>query len=67
MKKRDQTIYERAEIGERVVHEARKLLKQQPVEVLGHLDVPAMCCRAGTVAIVKVDLDEVVNPPKIKK
>ncbi|MGH9160627.1 MAG: hypothetical protein ACRD2X_11680, partial [Vicinamibacteraceae bacterium] len=57
------TIYERAEVGERVVDQVRKMLEKQPVEVLGHLDLAAVCCRAGTVAIVKLDLDQIVNPP----
>lgn len=60
-KENDQTIYERAEIGERVIFKVRQLLKDMPVEVIGHMDSPAVCCGNGTVAIVKVDLDEVAD------
>jgi len=62
MKKRDQTIYERAEVCERVVFKARDILKKVPIDVVGHLDAQALCCRNGTVALVKLDLDKVVNP-----
>ncbi len=50
-----------ARIGKRAVAELRKLLRETPHEVLGHIESPAICCRVGTVAIVKVDL--VSNPP----
>jgi hypothetical protein len=56
-----QTIYERAEVNERVVTELRRLLKGISVEVLGHLEAPALCCSGGTVAIVRVDLDQVAR------
>ena len=61
MKKCDQTIYERAEIGEKVVFRVRELLKDVPIDVIGHMDSTALCCGAGTVAIVHVDLDKVVK------
>jgi hypothetical protein len=60
--KSEQTIYERAEISEKAIYELRKVLKGKPVEVLGHIDSLGLCCGGGTVAIVKVDLDEIVNP-----
>ncbi|MFO1153066.1 MAG: hypothetical protein U1E42_05300 [Rhodospirillales bacterium] len=60
--KSKQTIYERAEIGEKVIFQLREMLKDAPVEVIGHLDSVAVCCSGGTVAIVKVDLDRVTTP-----
>lgn len=45
-----------AKIGKRAVSELRKLLQNTPHEVLGHIESSAVCCRVGTVAIVKVDL-----------
>lgn len=62
--KSEQTIYERAEINEKAVNNLRQALRDKPLEVIGHIDSLALCCRNGTVAIVKVDLDEVVNPKK---
>ena len=56
--KADQTIYERAEMGEKAVHKLREILGNEKLEVLGHLETAATCCRNGTVAIVRVDLDE---------
>jgi len=61
-----QTIFERAEIGEKAVYELRKVLENKPLEVLGHIDSVGLCCGNGTVAIVKVDLDEIVNPGRKK-
>lgn len=60
--KSKQTIYERAEIGEKAIYELRRALKNKPLDVLGHIDSTAYCCGNGTVAIVKVDLDQVVKP-----
>jgi hypothetical protein len=62
--KMKQTIYERAEIGEKAIYELRRVMKDKPVDVIGHIDSTAYCCGNGTVAIVKVDLDQVVNPAK---
>ena len=56
--KEDQTIYERADIAEKAVRRLQELLKDQPVEVDGHIKSLATCCRNGTVAVVKVDLDK---------
>jgi hypothetical protein len=39
----------------RLVKELKTLVKGLPVNVLGHVEAPALCCRAGTVAIVKID------------
>ena len=39
----------------RLVKELKTLVKDLPINVLGHLEAPALCCRAGTVAIVKID------------
>ncbi len=52
-------------IGKRAVAHLRKLLKNTPTDVLGHIDSAALCCRVGTVAIVKVDLAS--NPPPTTK
>jgi hypothetical protein len=60
--KTDQTIYERAEIGERVIFRVRELLKNLPLEVMGHLESRAYCCGNGTVALVKMDLDQLPKP-----
>jgi hypothetical protein len=59
-----QTIYERAEIGEKAIHKLRQVLENKPLEILGHIDSAAYCCRNGTVAIVKVDLDEIAQSKK---
>ena len=64
--KSKQTLYERAEIGEKAVFELRKALKGKPVDVFGHIDTTALCCVGGTVSIVKVDLDKFVKPPREK-
>ena len=61
VRKSDQTIYERAEISEKAIYKLRAVLKDKPLEVIGHLDSAAYCCRNGTVALVKVDLDQVVK------
>ena len=41
--------------NKKVISHLKKLVKDIPVEVLGHIDAPALCCRSGTVALVKVD------------
>jgi len=41
--------------NERLVKELKVLLKDLPLDVLGHLEAPALCCGSGTVAIVKID------------
>ncbi len=60
--KKDMTIYERAEVGERVVHKLRQTLKGKPADVIGHLESTAYCCRNGTVALVRLDLDSQPAP-----
>ena len=47
--------------NKRIVADLKKLVKDLPIEVLGHVDAAALCCRSGTVALVKVDT-AVVNP-----
>lgn len=55
-----------AEQNKRVIAQLKKLVKELPIEVLGHVDAPALCCRSGTVALVKVD--QASNPaPVVKK
>ena len=39
----------------KLVAELKKLVKDLPIEVLGHVDATALCCSSGTVALVKVD------------
>ena len=59
--KNEQTIYERAEIGEKAIFRLREKLGGEGLEVLGHLESLATCCRNGTVALVKINLDEVIQ------
>jgi hypothetical protein len=53
--KKHQTPAERAQINESVVNHLKALVKNLPIEVLGHIEAPALCCSGGTVALVKVD------------
>ena len=46
---------ERAKVNEAVIKHLRSLVKDLPIEVLGHIEAPALCCPSGTVALVKVD------------
>lgn len=48
--------------NKKLIADLRKIVKDLPIEVLGHVDAPALCCRSGTVALVKVG-DDVINPP----
>ncbi len=41
--------------NEELVKHLKHLVKDLPVEVLGHIEAPALCCGSGTVALVKVD------------
>jgi len=41
--------------NEELVKHLKNLVKNIPVEVLGHIEAPALCCGNGTVALVKVD------------
>lgn len=41
--------------NEELVKHLKSLVKDLPVEVLGHIEAPALCCGSGTVALVKVD------------
>lgn len=57
-----------ANTNQQVIANLRKLVKNLPVEVLGHVEAPALCCRSGTVALVKVDLASNPAPvPAAKK
>lgn len=42
-------------VNRAIVKEVRKLLKPLPVDVIGHIEGEALCCRNGTVAMVKID------------
>jgi hypothetical protein len=44
-----------AQTNKKLIADLRKLVKDLPIEVLGHVDASALCCRSGTVALVKVD------------
>jgi hypothetical protein len=50
----------------RLVKELKGLVKGLPIDVLGHLEAPALCCRAGTVAIVKIDKGDPVPRTAVK-
>jgi hypothetical protein len=56
--KSDQTAAERRKINQRLVGEVRRLLKPLPLQVIGHIDSQATCCRNGTVALVKIENTE---------
>jgi siroheme synthase (precorrin-2 oxidase/ferrochelatase) len=47
--------------------EMKKLLKPLPIEVIGHIESEAYCCRNGTVALVKIDQSRVMPAPLKKK
>lgn len=58
---------DRPQVNRKLVANLRKLAKDLPIEVLGHVEAAALCCRSGTVALVKVE-DRVTNPaPSAKK
>jgi hypothetical protein len=46
--------------------EMQKLLKPLPIEVIGHINSDAYCCRNGTVALVKIDQASLPAPLKKK-
>lgn len=57
MDKGTQSPEERFKINRKLVDEVRGLLKNhKQLEVIGHIDSAATCCRNGTVAIVKIDM-----------
>lgn len=56
--KADMTPGERADVNNAVLDKLKKLLKDIPVEVIGHIDSTASCCRNGTVALVEIDADK---------
>lgn len=57
------TAGKRAQINDRLVKKLKVLLKDVPVDVIGHIDSTATCCRNGTVALVEVD-DDRIKPKK---
>ncbi len=46
---------DKAQENRKIVTHLKKLVRDLPIEVLGHVEAPALCCRSGTVALVKVD------------
>lgn len=52
-------------VNKKLVANLKKLAKDLPVEVLGHVEAPALCCRSGTVALVKVE--DRSNPAPVVK
>jgi hypothetical protein len=56
-------VVEQAAVEREIVDEVRKLLEPMSLEVLGHVESAAMCCRNGTVAIVKIDRDKMAAKP----
>jgi len=52
------TPSERAGVHTGAVEKLKELLKDIPVEVIGHIDSTASCCRNGTVALVEIDVDK---------
>lgn len=57
---------ERARVNDRLVKKLQGLLKDIPVDVIGHIDSTATCCRNGTVALVEID-EARINPSPRKK
>jgi len=55
MSKEHQSPAQRTQINNEVLDHLRSLVKNLPIEVLGHIEAPALCCSGGTVALVKVD------------
>jgi hypothetical protein len=41
--------------NQELVNHLKKLVKDIPVEVLGHIEAHALCCGDGTVALVKIE------------
>lgn len=54
-------------VNRKLVTEMKKLLKPLPIEVIGHIESEAYCCRNGTVALVKIDQSKVLPAPLRKK
>ena len=44
--------------NQELVNHLKTLVKDMPVEVLGHIEAHALCCGNGTVALVKVELEK---------
>ena len=56
--KADMTPGERARVSNAALEKLKELLKDIPVEVIGHIESQATCCRNGTVALVEIDVDK---------
>jgi len=54
-----------AAVNRKLVANLKKLAKDLPVEVLGHVEARALCCRSGTVALVKIE--DRSNPAPVVK
>jgi hypothetical protein len=52
-------------VNRKLVANLKKLVKDLPVEVLGHVEATALCCGSGTVALVKVE-DRINPAPSVK-
>ncbi len=53
----DMTPGERFEKNYRLVEKLKELVKDIPIDVIGHIDSAGLCCSDGTVAIVEIDAD----------
>jgi hypothetical protein len=61
---KSKSAVERARVNERLVKTLQDLLKDIPVEVIGHIDSTATCCANGTVALVEIDEDKIKSRKK---
>jgi hypothetical protein len=53
----EEAMAESSSTNKKLVRRLTQLLKDVPVEVLGHIESSFACCNNGTVAIVKFDED----------
>ena len=60
--KAGQSVEERAQISADLVERLSHLLKDLPVEVIGHAEATGLCCRNGTVAMVEIDAVSLPGP-----
>jgi hypothetical protein len=44
-----------AAVNQKLVAHLKKLVKDLPVEVLGHVEARTLCCGSGTVALVRIE------------
>jgi hypothetical protein len=52
--------------NKRLVRQLKGMLKDVPVEVLGHVESTFACCDNGTVALVKIDKGRPASRPAAK-